>query len=163
LSLVLFDAVICLRRLLGLRCCGFGLVFLVIRLLFVLLYLLFALPCWPFLAFFFVCVCDFSAVCFWALAFPCIVVGLLELPLCGAALTFFAAAKKVSKESGSHRQPVAVSLAGEPALVRDETRPRTTHFSDKALIRSSVALRAPPYGITPHTSDLAFHSLKLIS
>jgi hypothetical protein len=26
--------------------------------------------------------------------------GLLVLPLCGAALTFFAAAKKVSKESG---------------------------------------------------------------
>ncbi|WP_250440800.1 hypothetical protein [Caballeronia sp. AZ1_KS37] len=26
-------------------------------------------------------------------------VGLLALPLCGAALTFFAAAKKVSKES----------------------------------------------------------------
>jgi hypothetical protein len=26
------------------------------------------------------------------------------LPLCGAALTFFAAAKKVSKESGSNRQ-----------------------------------------------------------
>jgi hypothetical protein len=35
-----------------------------------------------------------------ALAFPCIVIGLLALPLCGAALTFFAAAKKVSKESG---------------------------------------------------------------
>ena len=33
-------------------------------------------------------------------AFPCIVSGLLVLPLCGAALTFFAAAKKVSKESG---------------------------------------------------------------
>ncbi|MCP2090755.1 UNVERIFIED_ORG: hypothetical protein J2Y81_006842 [Paraburkholderia sediminicola] len=33
-------------------------------------------------------------------AFPCIVSGLLALPLCGAALTFFAAAKKVSKESG---------------------------------------------------------------
>jgi hypothetical protein len=33
------------------------------------------------------------------LAFPCIRVGLLVLPLCGAALTFFAAAKKVSKES----------------------------------------------------------------
>ncbi|MBN3764491.1 hypothetical protein [Burkholderia sp. Ac-20365] len=30
--------------------------------------------------------------------------GLLALPLCGAALTFFAAAKKVSKESGSHRK-----------------------------------------------------------
>jgi hypothetical protein len=30
-----------------------------------------------------------------ALAFPCFVSGLLALPLCGAALTFFAAAKKV--------------------------------------------------------------------
>jgi hypothetical protein len=36
------------------------------------------------------------------LAFPCIVIGLLASPLCGAALTFFAAAKKVSKESGLH-------------------------------------------------------------
>jgi hypothetical protein len=38
----------------------------------------------------------------WAgfLAFSCFVIGLLALPLCGAALTFFAAAKKVSKESG---------------------------------------------------------------
>ena len=35
-----------------------------------------------------------------ALAFPCILIGLLASPLCGAALTFFAAAKKVSKESG---------------------------------------------------------------
>jgi hypothetical protein len=35
-----------------------------------------------------------------ALAFPCILIGLLAMPLCGAALTFFAAAKKVSKESG---------------------------------------------------------------
>src|SRR5580692_3786615 len=39
------------------------------------------------------------------LAFPCIVIGLLASPLCGAALTFFAAAKKVSKESGL--QPLA--------------------------------------------------------
>ncbi|QLD47833.1 hypothetical protein C9419_01515 [Paraburkholderia fungorum] len=37
------------------------------------------------------------------LAFPCFLIGLLALPLCGAALTFFAAAKKVSKESGSNR------------------------------------------------------------
>ena len=29
-----------------------------------------------------------------ALAFPCFLIGLLALPLCGAALTFFAAAKK---------------------------------------------------------------------
>ncbi|KAA1012403.1 hypothetical protein FVF58_10970 [Paraburkholderia panacisoli] len=35
-----------------------------------------------------------------ALASPCFHVGLLALPLCGAALTFFAVAKKVSKESG---------------------------------------------------------------
>jgi hypothetical protein len=35
-----------------------------------------------------------------ALAFPSILIGLLASPLCGAALTFFAAAKKVSKESG---------------------------------------------------------------
>ncbi|NIF79020.1 hypothetical protein F3J20_16780 [Paraburkholderia sp. Cy-641] len=33
------------------------------------------------------------------LAFPCVRVGLLALPLCGAAPTFFAAAKKVGKES----------------------------------------------------------------
>ncbi|ABE28738.1 hypothetical protein Bxe_A4262 [Paraburkholderia xenovorans LB400] len=33
------------------------------------------------------------------LAFPCIHGGLLALPLCGAAPTFFAAAKKVGKES----------------------------------------------------------------
>jgi hypothetical protein len=37
---------------------------------------------------------------FMVLAFPCFAFGLLALPLCGAALTFFAAAKKVSKESG---------------------------------------------------------------
>jgi hypothetical protein len=32
------------------------------------------------------------------LAFPCLLIGLLALPLCGAAPTFFAAAKKVGKE-----------------------------------------------------------------
>jgi hypothetical protein len=32
------------------------------------------------------------------LAFPCILSGLLASPLCGAAPTFFAAAKKVGKE-----------------------------------------------------------------
>jgi hypothetical protein len=39
---------------------------------------------------------------FVVLAFPCCLFGLLASPLCGAALTFFAAAKKVSKESGLH-------------------------------------------------------------
>jgi hypothetical protein len=38
---------------------------------------------------------------FWCLrGHPLFRIGLLALPLCGAALTFFAAAKKVSKESG---------------------------------------------------------------
>jgi hypothetical protein len=46
-----------------------------------------------------------------AWAFSCILIGLFASPLCGAALTFFAAAKKVSKESGSHRQLVGVSPA----------------------------------------------------
>jgi hypothetical protein len=45
-------------------------------------------------------VVGFSWVVVGRLAFPCCVSGLLALPLCGAALTFFAAAKKVSKESG---------------------------------------------------------------
>jgi hypothetical protein len=34
----------------------------------------------------------------------CFLVGLLALPLSGAGLTFFAAAKKVSKESSFFRQ-----------------------------------------------------------
>ncbi|NUY03839.1 hypothetical protein [Paraburkholderia youngii] len=45
---------------------------------------------------------------FWSLflavlAFPCFLIGLLALPLCGAAPTFFAAAKKVGKEDSSNR------------------------------------------------------------
>ena len=80
-----------------------------------------------------------------ALAFPCILIGLLASPLCGAAPTFFAAAKK----AGCNRQPV-VSHLGHPAeTAQDEMCPRATYLSDKALIRSSVALRAPLLGITP--------------
>jgi hypothetical protein len=37
-----------------------------------------------------------------ALAFPCCVSGLLALPLCGAALTFFAAAKKDKQRKRLH-------------------------------------------------------------
>ena len=47
----------------------------------------------------FACAALFVGV-FVVLAFPCFLDGLLASPLCGAALTFFAAAKKVSKESG---------------------------------------------------------------
>ncbi|TXC82845.1 hypothetical protein FRZ40_20690 [Paraburkholderia azotifigens] len=62
--------------------------------------------------------------CFWlvsALSFgffcccwhPRFRIGLLALPLCGAALTFFAAAKKVSKESGL-TPPILVVACGPP-------------------------------------------------
>ena len=44
---------------------------------------------------------------------PRFVIGLLVLPLCGAALTFFAAAKKVSKESGL-TPPMLVVACGPP-------------------------------------------------
>jgi general secretion pathway protein K len=55
-----------------------------------------------------------------ALAFPCFVIGLLASPLCGAALTFFAAAKKVSKESGL--TPLACRC---PSLSSNRKRPKT--------------------------------------
>jgi hypothetical protein len=63
-----------------------------------------------------------------ALASPCILIGLFASPLCGAALTFFAAAKKVSKESGSPRQPVGVSshsFVSGPRRDRLSRRPPT--------------------------------------
>jgi hypothetical protein len=41
----------------------------------------------------------FFAFCFLLRWHPRIRIGLLALPLCGAAVTFFAAAKKVTKES----------------------------------------------------------------
>ncbi|WP_146150019.1 hypothetical protein [Caballeronia novacaledonica] len=46
----------------------------------------------------------------------CFRVGLLALPLCGAAVTFFAAAKKVTKESSypqpKHFMPAAAQAIG---------------------------------------------------
>ena len=45
-------------------------------------------------------VCDAEVVCWFLRWHPRFDVPLQALPLCGAALTFFAAAKKVSKESG---------------------------------------------------------------
>jgi hypothetical protein len=69
-----------------------------------------------------------------ALAFPCFRVGMLALPLCGAAPTFFAAAKKVGKESRSHRQCDAVHHSPTLVVVPERLSPRTIHASDKALI-----------------------------
>jgi hypothetical protein len=61
-----------------------------------------------------------------ALAFPCFLFGLFVLPLCGAALIFFAAAKKVSKESGSHRQLLGVAHWDDLGVVRARSVPATT-------------------------------------
>src|SRR5215475_10584282 len=48
-----------------------------------------------------VVVCDAGGGFLWAFAGIRVLLSVLQaLPLCGAALTFFAAAKKVSKESG---------------------------------------------------------------
>ncbi len=104
--------------------------------------------------------CLLSAPCFGclptALASPCFLSGLLASPLCGAALTFFAAAKKVSKESGL--TPPACRC---PSLF-NRKRPKTRRAlarpaaSDKALIRSSVALRAPRMGIKPGASSTGY-------
>jgi hypothetical protein len=47
---------------------------------------------------------------------------LLALPLCGAALTFFAAAKKVSKESGL--TPLARVITHGPPMAPSCTRQR---------------------------------------
>ncbi|CAG9225109.1 exported hypothetical protein [Paraburkholderia sabiae] len=55
------------------------------------------------------CVC-----CLWR--HPLYRFGLLALPLCGAAVTFFAAAKKVTKESG-FKPPVPAWFALRHAAV----------------------------------------------
>jgi hypothetical protein len=61
------------------------------------------------------------------LAFPCFVIGLLASPLCGAALTFFAAAKKVSKESGL--QPLARSEPSQSATGNGPIRDLPSHHT----------------------------------
>ncbi|MBC8747823.1 hypothetical protein F6X42_14780 [Paraburkholderia sp. WC7.3b] len=60
---------------------------------------------------------------FAVLAFPCFVVGLLAVPLCGAAPTFFAAAKKVGKEDSSNRQLISGSLGLREVVVHLESVP----------------------------------------
>jgi hypothetical protein len=71
-----------------------------------------------------------------ALALPCFAIGLL------------------AKQAGCNRQPVGVHLGHPPETAQDKTCPRTTRGSDKALIRSSVALRTPPSGTTPSAKSV---------
>jgi hypothetical protein len=80
------------------------------------------------------------------------------MPLCGAALTFFVPQglpsgrrRKESKQRkrACNRQPVGVPHWHEARVVRAREPPSHPPVSDKGLIRSSVALRAPPSGISP--------------
>ncbi|MBB5461456.1 hypothetical protein [Paraburkholderia sp. Cpub6] len=82
--------------------------------------------CWPFLADLSVYWrCPLQGGAFFVvlalLAFPCCLVGLLALPLCGAAPTFFAAAKKVGKEDSSNRQLLSGSLGLHEVVVHLES------------------------------------------
>ena len=91
----------------------------------------------------------------------CFLSGLLALPLSGAGLTFFAAAKKVSKESSFQppkltgpslafdwdwRWRVSVALTVEPGLARGPTV-ATRSTTDRCSSHTSVlALRAQTLG-----------------
>ena len=61
------------------------------------------------------------------LAFPCFLSGLLALPLCGAALTFFAAAKKDKQrkrlEAPAKRVPRTVAVVVHLESVPSHLRP----------------------------------------
>jgi hypothetical protein len=65
--------------------------------------------------------------------------------------TYFLCRRKESRQRkrACNRQPLVSHLGLRPETAQDETCPRTTRASDKALIRSGVALRAPPSGTTP--------------
>jgi hypothetical protein len=76
-----------------------------------------------------------------ALAFPCFLFGLFALPLCGAAPTFFAAAKKVGKESGSNRQCDAVHRWYFAGVAPGHLTPRSDSGSDKGLILPATLAR----------------------
>jgi hypothetical protein len=82
---------------------GGGILWLCLRrLVFLFLLVWFCLRRWPFLVFLLVWLWLWRRHCFGvptALVFS-FLIDLLAFPLCGGALTFFAAAKKVSKESG---------------------------------------------------------------
>jgi hypothetical protein len=103
----------------------------------------------------FCCVCGGSL-----LAFPCFRSGLLALPLCGAALTFFAAAKKVSKESGLtppalKRVPwlgggsgtSGICVPAHSALVTKPSSAPTPHFVRRGWVcEENHGLRLRVYG-----------------
>jgi hypothetical protein len=83
-------------------------------------------------------------------------------PCAGRHLLFFAAAKKSrQKKAGCNRQLVVSHPSLPRGTAQDETRPRTLPLSDKALIRSSVALRAPLKGMAPIASYVGILNITL--
>ena len=89
----------------------------------------------------------------------------ISLPLCGAAVTFFAAAKKVTKESSRSarsmlgvttrdtrgmEQPLSVRLCEVRSLARPWLPPRMVAVSGAAAFRSGLALRARTKGCSGH-------------
>jgi hypothetical protein len=88
-----------------------------------------------------------------ALAFPCFRVGMLALPLCGAAPTFLCLPqRKVGKRKRlTPLAPATIHLAPPPLVAPERLSSLAAHRSDKALILPA-ALRAPK-GITK-TSDM---------
>jgi hypothetical protein len=70
-----------------------------------------------------------------ALASPCILIGLLASPLCGAA-----------KKAGCNRQPVVSHLGHPPGTAQNEIVSRTASASDTGLIHPASALRARRMG-----------------
>ena len=65
----------------------------------------------------------------------------------GTYFSLPAAKKSRQKKAGSHRQPVVSHPGLLAGTAQRETCPRAAHAGDKAVIRSSVALRAPPSGM----------------
>ena len=91
------------------------------------------------------------------LAFPCVRVGVQALPLCGAAPTFFAAAKKVGKESrftplilkrvprlggGSGTSGVCLPAPSAPVTRQSYRPPRAARSPERSAAKIGMNLSA---------------------
>src|SRR6478752_266409 len=85
------------------------------------------------------------------------VIGLLALPLCGAAVTFFAAAKKVTKESSSI---CPRSHAVWPCLPADRGLPKCRpHKTNRAWLAHGLSHRTTPLaGSAPNSFGTALRA-----
>jgi hypothetical protein len=114
----------------------------------VLIGLAVCLRLWPFFAFLlvwlFACGFGLSLRSYW---FICVA------PMRGS--THFLCGRKESEQRKRLTPPARRCLPRTVSLVvRDKTVPRTTRVSDQAIIRSRVALRAPPSGMHPSENSV---------